>query len=214
MFENFDLERVILVVIALVVAIVGHEIMHGWVAYKFGDNTAKNAGRLSINPIKHIDPLGTIIVPGLLYFSGGFLFGWAKPVPVNMSVVIRNGGYKAGIFVALAGIFYNIVLAIFSLFLLVNFESIFGGLFANFLVFLFSTNLFLGLFNLYPIPPLDGSKALIYVLLSLGFKDLANKIYSLERYGMIILIVILISPLSTYFFAPIRYVFKMFAGII
>lgn len=214
MFENFDLERVILVVIALIIAIVGHEIMHGWVAYKFGDSTAKNLGRLSINPIKHIDPLGTIIVPSLLYFTGGFLFGWAKPVPVNMSVVIRNGGYKAGIFVALAGIFYNIVLAIFSLFMLVNFGDLFGDLFANLLVFLFSTNLFLGLFNLYPIPPLDGSKALTYALLSLGFRGLADKIYSLERYGMIILVVILISPLSGYFFEPIRYVFKMFAGII
>ncbi|QKF63324.1 membrane-associated zinc metalloprotease, S2P/M50 family [Campylobacter mucosalis] len=207
-------QQIVPLVLALVIAIVGHEIMHGWVAYKFGDHTAKNQNRLSINPIRHIDPIGTILVPAVLYFSSGLLFGWAKPVPVNMSVVIRNGGYKAGIFVALAGIFYNIFLAIFSIFILLHFGENFSEIVVKFFFILFSTNLFLGLFNLYPIPPLDGSKALIYVLLSLGFKDLANKIYSLERYGMIILIVILISPLSSYFFMPIRYVFKMFVGII
>lgn len=209
-FSNISIERIVLVVLALVIAIVGHEIMHGWVAFKFGDHTAKNEGRLSINPIRHIDPLGTIVVPTLLYFAGGLLFGWAKPVPVNMSIVLKNGGYRAGVFVALAGIFYNLLLAIFSLFLLSNFGSMFPQIFINFLFILFSSNLFLALFNLYPIPPLDGSKALVYTLLSFGFINLANKIYSIERYGMVILVVILISPLSTYFFAPIRYVFGMF----
>ncbi|OPA79742.1 peptidase M50 [Campylobacter pinnipediorum subsp. pinnipediorum] len=209
-FTNINLEEILFLLLALIIAIVGHEIMHGWVAYKFGDSTAKSQNRLSINPIRHIDPIGTIILPAILYFSGGFLFGWAKPVPVNTNVVIKNGGYKAGVFVALAGIFYNIVLAIFSLFVLMNFTENLNNSTAKFLYILFNINLFLGLLNLYPIPPLDGSKALTYTLLQFGFNKIASKIYSFERYGMVILIVIIISPISKYFFAPIDYIFKLF----
>lgn len=207
-FTNIDIENLIALVIALTIAIVGHEIMHGWVAYKFGDNTAKSLGRLSINPIKHIDPLGTIVVPALLYFSAGVTFGWAKPVPVNMNTVLKNGGYKAGIFVALAGIFYNIFSAILFLFILKTFGNI--GYFLTQLIFLlFAVNLFLGLFNLFPLPPLDGFKALIYALCNFGLQKLANRLYGLEKWGMIILIVIVISPISQYIFAPIYAVFKL-----
>ena len=107
--------------LALAIAVIGHEIMHGWVAKLFGDWTAKNEGRLSLNPIKHIDPVGTIIFPIFLYLSqkmagvtSPIIFGWAKPVPVNMFVVIRNGGYLAGTAVSLAGVFYNFLLALFA----------------------------------------------------------------------------------------------------
>ncbi|MGH1600249.1 site-2 protease family protein [Campylobacter majalis] len=213
-FSSIDIQRLVFLIVSLIIAIVGHEIMHGFIAYKFGDSTAKNLGRLSINPIKHVDPLGTIVVPSLLYFSTGMAFGWAKPVPVNMSVVIRNGGYMAGVYVALAGIFYNLILAITSLFLVINFVEFLGQDIGYFLFILFSVNLFLALFNLYPIPPLDGSKALIYALAMLGYKNIATKISSLERYGMIILVVILISPISDYVFAPIRYVFKYFLAML
>jgi len=93
-----ELLKLITIILALAVAIIGHEIMHGWVAYKYGDSTAKSQGRLSINPIIHIDPVGTIIVPAVLYFTGApFIFGWAKPVPVNISTVIKNGGTKAAV---------------------------------------------------------------------------------------------------------------------
>jgi len=110
--SEIEILKIVASIIALAVAIIGHEIMHGWVAYKYGDNTAKSQGRLSINPIVHIDPVGTILIPAMLYFMHApFLFGWAKPVPVNIATVIRRGGLNAAIAVALAGITYNLVLA-------------------------------------------------------------------------------------------------------
>ncbi len=102
--ESIDLLKILAAVLALAVAIIGHEIMHGFIAYMYGDTTAKNAGRLSINPLIHVDLVGTIIVPATMYFlpmllggESGFLFGWAKPVPINMGTVIRKGGYNAAI---------------------------------------------------------------------------------------------------------------------
>ncbi|MEA2092009.1 MAG: site-2 protease family protein, partial [Campylobacterota bacterium] len=92
--ESIDLLKILAAVLALAVAIIGHEIMHGWVAYMYGDTTAKNAGRLSINPLTHVDLVGTIIVPATMYFlpillggESGFLFGWAKPVPIKTATV-------------------------------------------------------------------------------------------------------------------------------
>ncbi|MGZ5208305.1 MAG: site-2 protease family protein, partial [Sulfuricurvum sp.] len=121
---SIDLFEIAAAILALLIAIIGHEIMHGWVAYKYGDNTAKSAGRLSLNPLVHIDPFGSILVPLMTYFipmllgSSGFLFGWAKPVPVNMQTVIRNGSYNAAMQVSLAGIAYNLFLAtLFSILL-------------------------------------------------------------------------------------------------
>jgi len=103
--SEIEILKVIASILALAVAIIGHEIMHGYIAYRYGDNTAKSQGRLSINPIVHVDLVGTIILPAVLYITGApFLFGWAKPVPVNISTVIRNGGYNGAIAVALAGI--------------------------------------------------------------------------------------------------------------
>ena len=100
--------------LALAIAVIGHEIMHGWVAKLFGDLTATYKGRLSINPLNHIDPVGTIIFPLFLLFSqkmagvsSPIIFGWAKPVPVDMFIVIKNGGYLAGTAVSLAGVTYN-----------------------------------------------------------------------------------------------------------
>ena len=116
--NSTDFLPILASIIALLIAIIGHEIMHGWVAYKYGDHTAKSAGRLSINPLVHIDPMGSIFVPLMTYYlpvllfgTTGFLFGWAKPVPVNMQTVIRNGGYTAAMQVSLAGIAYNLFMA-------------------------------------------------------------------------------------------------------
>lgn len=206
-FENIDILEIITLVIVLTIAIVGHEIAHGWVAYKFKDNTAKNLGRLSINPIKHIDPFGTIIVPGLLYLTAGFVIGWAKPVPINGYTVIRNGGYKAMILVSLAGIIYNFILATISFFMIKT--GIFQADLQKFLIMLMLVNLILGLFNLYPIPPLDGSQAVEYTLRSINLHKIASLFSSLQRYGMIILILIIASPLKDYVFYPIRYMLEM-----
>ncbi|MCR4941949.1 MAG: site-2 protease family protein [Campylobacter sp.] len=212
-FTNIDVLKIFSLILALIVAIVGHEFMHGWVAYKFGDDTAKNLGRLSINPIRHIDPIGTFIVPFALYISTGFVFGWAKPVPVNMRTVIENGGYKGGIFVALAGIFYNVFIAILSLFLIKNFGMGFGDEVNEVLKMLFIVNLFLGLFNLYPLPPLDGFKALGYLLCVLNLTPIAAKMFKYEKYGLVVLIILLISPLSSIVFTPIYSIFKLFLAM-
>ena len=208
MFENinFDLIKTTITIIVLIIAVVGHEIAHGFIAYKFGDFTAKNLGRLSINPIRHIDLLGTIIVPTLMYIGTGVTFGWAKPVPVNMAVVVRNGGWLAAIGVALAGIAYNFILFLVS-FLLVKFApiEIMGDIGIKFIFTFMIINFILALFNLYPIAPLDGSKALEYALRIFRLNSLANILESTQKYGFIIIAVIIISPLKEYFFMPLRY---------
>ena len=200
-------------VLALMMAIIGHEIMHGYVAYRYGDNTAKYQGRLSIHPIVHVDLVGTIIVPAVLFFSGApFMFGWAKPVPIFIPTVIRNGGYKAAIHVSLAGIAYNFTLALVCAGILSFLPDLreANSFLEAFVIFFFIQslvyNVVLGLFNLYPIPPLDGSHALTYLGMIMGWHSLVRLYESMERYGMVILILFIATPLSHYFFMPIRYV--------
>ncbi len=213
--ENEEIIKIAATVLALAVAIIGHEIMHGYMAYRYGDHTAKSAGRLSINPLVHIDPIGTILVPAVLFFTGApFLFGWAKPVPIYIKEVIRNAGYKGAINVSLAGIYYNFGLAILASILLkyIDFGSV-NSLFEYFIaLFIFQSlvyNVVLGFFNLMPIPPLDGSHALSYFAAWNRWDKVVNFYTSIERYGMVILILIIATPASKYFFAPIRYIIDM-----
>jgi peptidase M50 len=213
--NNIDIAKILTITVALVISIVGHEIAHGYVAYKFGDDTAKSLGRLSINPIKHIDPVGTIIVPLVLYLSTGMMFGWAKPVPVNTYTVVRNGGYKAAIYVSLAGICYNIIMGILAFVMLRSFFDLpLGETFLKFLYTLGILNLMLAIFNLYPIPPLDGFHAVEYTLRNFGFHAIAQKLGELSRYGFIILVVILISPLKETIFYPIRYILEHISAFV
>ena len=213
--ENDEIVKIAATVLALAVAIIGHEIMHGYMAYRYGDNTAKDAGRLSINPLVHIDPIGTIVVPAVLFFSGApFLFGWAKPVPIYIREVIRNAGYKGAINVSLAGIYYNFGLALVASVILryVDFDSI-NSMFEYFVIlFVFQSlvyNVVLGFFNLMPIPPLDGSHALSYFAAWNRWDSIVRFYNSIERYGMVILILIIATPASQYFFAPVRYIVDM-----
>ena len=213
--ENKETIELIATILALMVAIIGHEIMHGLMAYRYGDYTAKNAGRLSINPLVHVDPIGTILVPAILYLSGAsFMFGWAKPVPIYVREVMRNGGYKGAINVSLAGIYYNFTLALIASTILryVNFEAV-SSMFELFLVyFVFQTliyNVVLGIFNLYPIPPLDGSHALSYFASWNRWEGVVRFYNTIQRYGMVILILLIATPLSSYFFAPIVSVIKI-----
>ena len=201
------------VILALAIAIIGHEIMHGRMAYRYGDATAKKEGRFSINPIKHIDLVGTIILPTLLYLShAGFMFGWAKPVPVNMQKVTNNGGFIGGLQVSLAGIYFNFTVAFISLLLLKNFtfyqSSLVDIFLAKFLLYSVIYNIVLGIFNLFPFPPLDGSKALMFIFLMLGLYKPARFIEKYQQYGMILLMVIIATPIGSYIFSPINYVVR------
>ena len=204
MFDaDFEPIQIVAMVAALAVAIIGHEIMHGFVAYKYGDMTAKYEGRLSINPIVHIDPIGTIVVPLLLFVAGSpFLFGWAKPVPVNIWTVIRNGGYNGAIAVALAGIAYNLILAVSASFLLPIAPE--GSFASQLLFYLVLYNVVLAVFNTWPIPPLDGSNALGFVGKKFGISAIDEFNQKVGRYGMIILIIILATPLSAIFMFPAK----------
>ncbi len=207
--SSIDLLEIAAAIIALLIAIIGHEIMHGWVAYKYGDTTAKNQGRLSINPLIHIDPFGSILVPLMTYFipmllgaSSGFLFGWAKPVPINTHTVIRNGGYNAAMQVSLAGIAYNIFLATLSSIILVSLAQpteadsiayIFGYIFMMKLLLI---NVVLAVFNLLPIPGFDGAHFLSYLSLKYKIRAIAEFFAKAEPYGMIVIIIILVTPLK------------------
>jgi Zn-dependent protease len=185
--------------------------MHGWVAYKYGDTTAKNAGRLSINPLIHVDLVGTIIVPATMYFlpillggDSGFLFGWAKPVPVNMATVINRGGYNAAMQVDLAGIVYNFTLAVFASIAIVAMPQpvTTDGLFYIFTyIFVFQLliiNVVLGVFNLLPIPQFDGAHFIMHLALKYKINNVAEFLYKNERYGIIIVLIVLMTPLKNY----------------
>lgn len=211
---NFDLNTIIEnipIIIAFIIAIIGHEVMHGYTAYKLGDNTAKALGRLSINPLKHVDPVGSLIVPGLLIISGTpFLFGWAKPVPVNMHTIMKNGGENGAIKVSLAGITFNFSLvAVFSLIYLLLGEiveenhDLLTNLIIMFVIYSIIINAILGFFNLWPIPPLDGSQAIKYFAMKHKWYNLVVWMNKIAPYGFFILIGIIVTPLSKYLFMPI-----------
>ncbi len=216
--ELLDFLKVAAAVLALAIAIIGHEIMHGWVAYMYGDTTAKNAGRLTINPISHVDMVGTIIVPASMYFlpmlfgaDSGFLFGWAKPVPINTATVIRNGGYNAAMQVDLAGIVYNFTMAAFASIAIVamsqptNADSVMY-IFAYMFVFqLLVINVVLGVFNLLPVPQFDGAHFLMHLALKYKVNAVAEFFYKNERYGIFIVLIILMTPLKDYvLFLPVQ----------
>ena len=209
--ESIDLLKIAAAVLALAVAIIGHEIMHGWIAYMYGDTTAKNAGRLSINPLVHIDLVGTIIVPATMYFlpmffgaDSGFLFGWAKPVPVNMATVINRAGYNGAMQVDLAGVAYNFTMAAFASIAIVymsqpNTSDSLIYIFAYLFVFqLLIINVVLGVFNLLPIPQFDGAHFIMHLAMKYKINSVAEFFYKNERYGIIIVLIILMTPLKNY----------------
>ena len=179
-----------------------HEYAHGFVAYKLGDSTAKNAGRLTLNPIAHLDLMGTVVIPLFLLFYAGIFIGWAKPVPYNPYNLKdqRYGSLKVGI----AGPGMNLLIAlILGIFLRIVISGIFGfGIFSNFFLemvgLIVYINIFLALFNLIPIPPLDGSKIFMdlfpkarYVIMQFGF---------LGIFIALLLAFFILSPLAKFIF--------------
>lgn len=185
-------EFLALSIVILLFSVIVHEVMHGFIAKKFGDHTAEKAGRLTLNPLPHIDPVGTILLPGLLILSGSpILLGWAKPVPVNP----LNFSHlrKGELFVSTAGILSNFGLAILAaaVYHFLNaLPQTFPFLLGALLTFTVTINLVLGVFNLFPIPPLDGSK----ILLSQLPYNLAKQYQRLEPYGILILLIFLMIP--------------------
>ncbi len=198
----------------VLLAITVHETAHGWVARRFGDKTAEMQGRLTLNPIKHIDPVGTILVPGLmLLLPGGFVFGWAKPVPVDW----RNFKHPKQdmAWVALAGPLSNLLMAL-AWALLARFalglpaESwikaplLFMGVAGIFI------NTILMVLNLLPLPPLDGGRVLTGLLPA----ALAYRFSRIEPYGFIILLVLLMTGILGFVMWPFVELFlKLFAGV-
>ncbi len=180
------MQRIAVTAIPMIFAITVHEAAHGYVARHFGDMTAARLGRITLNPLKHIDPIGTVLIPSLTMFFGGIFFGWAKPVPVDFT---RLRHPKADmLWVAAAGPAANLVMLILWALVIkffganVPFVALMGA--AGIL-----TNTVLMVLNLIPLPPLDGGR----IAVSLLPTNLAVKFAQIERYGFIILIVLLMT---------------------
>jgi Zn-dependent protease len=161
----------------LLYSVIFHELAHGWVAYKMGDPTAKWLGRLTLNPVKHLDPIGTL----MLLFIG---FGWAKPVPINMENIPSDKRRKGLILVSVAGITANIIFAFIALLFLRLISPEPSGIAGQVLLLLAHINIILAAFNLIPIPPLDGSK----ILMGLAPESVNRVLYQIEPFGFFIVI--------------------------
>lgn len=180
------LELLVITFIVIIGSVILHEIAHGYVAYRCGDLTAKLDGRLTLNPIPHIDPIGTLLIPfGLIILGSPVVFGYAKPVPVNPYNL--RGGERDYFWVSVAGILVNIGLAVIGavLFRVLGPEA---GLLSTFSVYLVIYNILLALFNLAPIPPLDGSR-ILRTILPPEHKPILDQI---EPYGMILVLFFLL----------------------
>ncbi len=188
--ESMSPEGFALSIVVLLFSVIVHEVMHGLVALRFGDDTAQRQGRLTLNPIPHIDPIGTVLLPALLIISGSpILFGWAKPVPVNP---LKFKDIKRGeIFVSAAGILSNLGLALVATVLFHILNAVYPTMLGlEILYFAVTINLLLAIFNLIPIPPLDGSKIAVALLPY----DAARNYQQIEKYGFLILLALLIIP--------------------
>lgn len=190
---NYDFSAFIFKILILVFSVVIHEVSHGLAALALGDNTAKHMGRLTLNPVKHLDLWGSLIVPALTFLFGGFMLGWAKPVPYNPynlrdqkygSAIVGVAGPASNIFIAAI---FGIMLRLFPVWadaaqnpvvlrLLQNFGEIF--------LYIVTINVVLAVFNLIPIPPLDGSK-LLFALLPYRYRYIES---FLEQHGLFLLL--------------------------
>jgi Zn-dependent protease len=187
-----DWERAVYMLVGLIIGVIVHEYMHGYVAYRMGDTTAKRAGRLTLDPLAHIDPFGTIILPGILFLMsimgyGTFIIGYAKPVPINPFLFRKPRGI---IWVSLAGPLSNLALGVVFIGIAGILNNLKGGTTLDKVVITLITiayiNILLFVFNLIPIPPLDGSRIVGYFL-----RGEAKRFYSsIEPFGFMIVLVL------------------------
>ena len=206
---NYMESTVLFSILILIISVVIHEVSHGYAALALGDVTAKYAGRLTLNPIKHIDPFGSIILPLLMaMLPGGLILGWAKPVPYN-PYNLRNQRWGE-LMVAGAGPLSNIVIA-FIFGMLIRFSPVFGlsNTFVELSFTVVVINLVLAVFNLIPVPPLDGSKILFAILPT----EISMKVReAFRRYGMILIIIVVFTAWE--FISPIvSFLLQLFTGI-
>ncbi len=203
--------RALIYFVPVLFTITIHETAHGFMAYKLGDTTAYDAGRLSLNPVRHIDPVGTILLPMILVVTGAPVFGWAKPVPFNPQRFRQTVDARKGIMlVAAAGPLSNFIFAFISSFFYIGFFKYTGESVAT-LVFqaLVIINISLGMFNLVPVPPLDGSK-LLYGIIPQKY---INFLLRYERYGFFVLLLLIVTDAIDVLFYPINWVLSLFITI-
>lgn len=194
------IQTIAIAAIPILFAITMHEAAHGYVARHFGDLTAYNQGRISLNPIRHIDPVGTVLLPLLTLWMGGILFGWAKPVPVNFSALRRPK--QDMLWVAFAGPFANLFMALFWALLAKVAWAFSENYFAEPLLQMaqigIKINVILMVLNLLPLPPLDGGRMAVSLLPHRQAMILAR----VEPYGMFILIFLAVSPVLSWVLGP------------
>jgi Zn-dependent protease len=201
--------------IAIVIfSIILHEVAHGYVANALGDPTARLAGRLTLNPLPHIDPVGSILIPGILALTHSpFLIGWAKPVPYNPYQV--RGGRWGEAAVAAAGPATNLIIAAFFS-LLIRFNLVTDQTTLNVIALVIIANLSLAILNLIPIPPIDGSKvlrALLPGVIGNLYSDLERLTYRIGPFGLILVLIIVINFFQAPMGAAVGALFTLFTGI-
>lgn len=211
------IQKIIVWALPVIFAITAHEVAHGWVALKLGDRTAQMMGRLTLNPLKHIDPVGTILVPGVLLVLGGFIFGWAKPVPVTFQNLRHPKSDM--VWVALAGPVANLIMAVIWALIaklgliLIQSGAELGAPMVYMGVAGVLINTMLMMLNLLPLPPLDGGRILVGLLPG----PLSWKVSQIEPYGFFILVGLLyfgiismvLWPLMGAFFSLLAVIFDL-----
>lgn len=201
--------EIIFTILILLLSVILHEVAHGFIAYFLGDPTAKLAGRLTLNPLKHLDPIGSVLVPLLTYSAGGFIFGWAKPVPYN-PYNLKAGRWGPAL-VGAAGPAANFLLAGFFAILIRLSVSVWtlSPAFLELSMYIVLINLILAIFNLLPLPPLDGSK-ILFAFLPYRYRAVEEFI---NRYQLI-LILLVIFFLWRLIFPLVLVLLRLFTGLV